>query len=306
MHENFWQETKLTSDHPHPLLHDMRTLAGRDWYYDFREIDVAFTEASCAKVAARLLERYSKLTKAWSTELNSEWTCRLFMAAKLVMSSTLHVNAAYFAENKNLRVVVPYLRYYSVLSLLRAVCYTLPEHEWKDGQLIQISHPAAIDGALEHLRRFDKTVAASAEAEIRELKAERELISYRAPSSGDDRISEKNRYLSLCMLLAEVAQFNSELLESSMLKHANPTHFFLLSEYAAKIASFEIDGHHFGDNEDAYRLRYLARKQPHPVNIQHLMKEGYVDDFFGAWVAKDESDELFNPDVMHSIIFDIP
>lgn len=284
----------------------MRTFAGRAWYYDFREIDAAFTDASCANVAARFLQRYSKLTKAWSTELNSEWTCRLFMAAKLVMSSTLHVNAAYFATDKNLRVVVPYLRYYSVLSLLRAVCYTLPEHEWKDGQLIQISHSAAIAGALEHLGRFDRSVADSAKTEIRELKAERELISYRAPSSGDDRISEKNGYLSLCILLAEVAQFNSELFESSMLKHANPAHFCLLSEYAAKIASFEIDGHYFGDNEDACRLGYLARKQPHPVNIQHFMKEGHVDDFFGAWVAKEENDGSFKPDEMQHIIFDIP
>jgi hypothetical protein len=284
----------------------MRTFAGRDWYYNFREIDAAFAEATCAKVAARLLERYSKLTKAWSTELNSEWTCRLFMAAKLVMSSTLHVNSAHYAQDRNLRVVVPYLQYYSILSLLRAVCYTLPEHDWKDGQLIQISHGAAIDGALEHLRRFDKTVADAAEAEIRELKAERELISYRAPSSGDDQISEKNRFLSLCMLLAEVAQFNSELFEFSLLKHANPAHFRLLSEYAEKIASVEIDGHYFGDNEDAYRLGYLARKQPHPVNMQHFMKEGHVDDFFGAWVAKEDNDELFNPDDMQCIIFDIP
>lgn len=284
----------------------MPTLAGRDWYYDFREIQSAFTDASCSKVASRLLERYSKLTKRWSAELNSEWICRIFMSAKLVMSSTLHINAAYFAEEKNLRVVVPYLRYYSVLSLLRAVCCTLPEHEWKDGNLIQISHATAIDGALEHLRRFDKTVADSAKTEIRELKAERELISYRAPSSGYDRISEKNRHLSLCILLAEIAQFNSELFESSMLKHANPANFRLLSEYAAKIASFEIEGYYFGDNEDAYRLGYIARKQPYPVNMQQLMREGHVEDFFGAWVAKEEGDELFNPDEMQNIIFDIP
>jgi len=284
----------------------MRTLAGRNWYYDFREINVAFSEASCERVAASLLERYSKLTKAWSPELNSEWTCRLFMAAKLVMSSTLHVNAAHFAEDRNLRVVVPYLRYYSVLSLLRAVCYTLPEHEWKDGQLIQIPHGKAIDGALVHLRRFDKTVADSAETEMRELKAERELISYRAPSSGDDQVSEKNQFLSLCILLAEVAQFNSELFESSLLKHADSAHFRILSEYAEQIASVEIDGHYFGDREDAHRLGYLARKQPYPVNMQHFMKEGHVDDFFGSWVADEESEEFFNPDKMQHIIFDIP
>jgi hypothetical protein len=284
----------------------MRKFSGRDWYYDFKKVNLAFSEVSSERVATRLLERYSKLTKAWSPERNSEWTCRFFIAAKLVMSSTLHVNAAYFAENKNLRVVVPYLRYYSVLSLLRAVCYTLPEHEWRDGQLIQISHAAAIRGALQHLRNFDKTVEDFAKTDIHKLKAERELISYRAPSSGDDHISEKNRYLSLCMLLAEVAQFNSELFESSLLKHANPVNFRILAEDAAKIASFEIDGHYFGDNEDAYRFGCLARKQPHPVNIQHMMTEGHVDNFFGTWVAKEENDDVFNPDDMKSIIFDIP
>lgn len=280
--------------------------AGRDWYYSFREIDSTFADADCKKVAARLLERYSRLTKAWSEELNSEWTCRLFMSAKLVMSATLHVNSAHYAEDRNLRVVVPYLRYYSILSLLRAVCYTLPEHEWKNGQLIQISHASAIEGALEHLQRFDKAVAAAAEVEIRKLKAERELISYRVPSSGDDQVSEKNRFLSLCMLLAEVAQFNSELFEASLIKHADPATFQLLPEYAKKIAGVEIDGHYFGDREDAYRLGYLARKHPHPANLQHLMKEGHVDAFFGAWLAKEDEGEFFNPDDMHSIIFDIP
>lgn len=284
----------------------MRKLAGRNWYYDFREIDATFSEASCTKVADSLLERYSKLTKAWSPELNSEWICRLFMAAKLIMSSTLHVNAMYFAEDRNLRVVVPYLRYYSVLSLLRAVCYTLPEHEWKDGRLITILHSKAIDGALEHLRRFDKAVADSTEAEIRELKAERELISYRAPSSGDDQVSGKNQLLSLCTLLAEVAQFNSELFEFSLLKHADRANFRLLSEYAKRIASIEIDGHHFSDREDAYRLDFLARKQPYPVNLQSFMREGLVDDFFGAWVADRGANAFFNPDEMQNIIFEIP
>ena len=52
----------------------MGTLAGRDWYYDFREIDTAFTDASCAKVAARLLERYSKLTRLILSRLDHHMT----------------------------------------------------------------------------------------------------------------------------------------------------------------------------------------------------------------------------------------
>lgn len=205
-----------------------------------------------------------------------------------------------------MRVVVPYLRYYAVLSLLRAVCYSIPEHNWNDGQLIQISHAAAIDGTLEHLRQFDRTVADSAKSEIRELKAERELISYRAPSSGDDQVSEKNRFLALCTLLAEVAQFNSELFEASLLKHGNPTSFQLLEEYLEKIASVEIEGHYFGDREDAYRLGYLAQKHPHPANLLHLMTEGHVEDFFGAWFQQKDDCDFFNPDEMQQIIFDIP
>lgn len=280
--------------------------ADRSWYYEFREINSVFGDEKCKNIAARLQKRYSKLTKAWTKEANSEWTCRLFMAAKLIMSATLHVNSAHFAEKRNLRVVVPYLRYYAVLSLLRAVCYTIPELSWNDGQLILISHSTAINGTLEHLRQFDRTVADAVESEIRELKAERELISYRAPSSGDDQVLEKNRFLTLCTLLAEVAQFNSELFEASLFKHGNPVNFQLLDDYLDKIASVEIEGLYYGDCEDAYRLGYLRRKHPFPANLMHLMTQGQVEDFFGAWYQQEDDGDFFNPDEMQQIIFDIP
>lgn len=280
--------------------------AGRDWWYDFREMNVEFSDSQCKTVASKLLERYSKQTKEWNPDLNSEWICRLYMAAKLVMSSTLQVNAMNFAADRNLRVVIPYLRYYSVLSLLRAICLTLPDLKWEKGELIQLSHKKAIQFALEHLQRFDRSVAAIAETEIRELKAERELISYRAPSIGDRMVTEKNRFLNLCTLLAEIAQFNSELLELSIEKHANPSHFSFSPEFAKVICSVKIDGHVFGDTEDSYRLAYVSRKNPFPVNIQRFMKEGHVDDFFGAWVSHEEQEQHFNPDEMQQILFDVP
>lgn len=282
------------------------TFAGRSWYYDFREIRSAFSEEKCAEAASRLLERYSKLTKSWDAEKNSEWVCRLFMAAKLIMGATLHVNSMYYAENHNLRVVVPYLRYYSVLSLLRAVCFSLPEPAWDNGKLFHVSHGAAINLVLLYVREIDKNVADSAETEIRELKAERELISYRAPSSGDDQVTVKNRFLSLSTLLGELAQFNSELFESSLVKHGNPVAFQLLPEYSEKISCVEIDGHFFGDPEDGYRLDYIARKHPGPANLKHLMTEGHVDDFFRVWASGDKVDGAFDPYEMNSIIFDIP
>jgi len=282
-------------------------IAGRKWFYDFEELASVFGDDPCRQVGNRLLQRYSVITKTWNAETNSEWTCRLYLAAKLIMSATLHVNSVYYAEERNLRVVVPYLRYYSVFSLLRAVCYTLPEHHWNHGALIEISHEKAISGALDHLRRFDPAIADTVEGEVRELKAERELISYRAPSVGDDQVSEKYTLISLCTLLAEIAQFNSELFDASLSRHGKPEAFQLIPEHLAKLASVEIDGHYFGDIEDAYRLDYLARKHPRPSNLMHMMKEGHVDDFFGAWVSRRENtDGLFDPDAMKQIIFDIP
>jgi hypothetical protein len=288
------------------FFQEKHRFASRSWYYQFREIPSVFKEKGCEVAAQRLLQRYSKITKGWNVEKNSEWLCRLFLSAKLVMSATLHVNSMYFAEDRNLRVVVPYLRYYSVLSLLRAIYYTLPEAEWRGGDLIRIAHTKVINGAITHLARFDDSVASTVKAEVLELKAERELISYRAPSCGDGQISLKNRFLGTCRLLAEVAQFNSELFEASLENNAGNAVFSLSPEYFEKLSSVEIDGHYFGDTEDAYRLDWFARKHPRPANLMDLMTEGHVDDFFRAWSSPNNQDGVFNPHEQECIIFDIP
>ena len=195
-----------------------------------------------------------------------------------------------------------------MLALLRAVVYTLlePEAKWKNGELIRISHSVAIDGATLHLARFQSSLANSIKSKVFACKAERELVSYRAPSSGDEQVSQDQDFLAVCALLAEVAQFNSELLEASVLKYGNAQAFMLNPEYRYKISAIEIEGHYFGDREDAYRLDYLARKYPMPANLMHLMTEGHVDDFFGAWCSENETEGMFDPDEHKGIIFDIP
>lgn len=280
--------------------------AGQDFFYEFRDLGTTFDEKACAKAANELLERYAKTTKGWTPERNSEWLCRFYMSAKLIMSATLHVNSERYAKNRNLRAVEAYLRYYSVLSLLRSVCYTLPELAWKNGELIRISHNSAIAETISHLRAFSRPIADNVEQLVRLLKAERELISYRAPSVGDDQVSTQNNFLWLCTLLAEVAQFNSELFDTSLTKHADPKAFVLLPEYASRIATIQIDDYSFDDREDAYRLDYLSRKFPRPTNLQHMMTEGHVEDFFGAWCAEEPTGDMFDPDDMQGIIFDIP
>lgn len=280
--------------------------AGRKWFYDFRELTERFEEESAKKVADSLSVRYSKLTKSWDKEKNSEWLCRIYLSAKMVMTATLQINSMEQAEEQNIRITTPFLTYYSLLALIRGIVYTLPEVEWEDGKLVEISHHKAINLAFDHLAAFDKSLAEELKVITLKAKAYRELISYRSPTSGDSIIESISNIESIATLLAEAAQFNSELLESSIIKKASNSSFEFLGKYIADLSSITVEGIDFFDREDAYRLNYLRRKYPLPPNILHTMTEGHVEDFFGAWLSKEETEGAFDPDKKWDIIFDIP
>ncbi len=280
--------------------------ANREWWYDFREIPSVLNEEKCGMVVANMLTRYSKITKNWSPKLNSEWLCRAYLAAKLIMQATLTINSMHYAQEKNLRVVVPYLRYYSSLSLIRAIVLMLPEQSWNNGRIITLSHEKVLNIVAAHIAEFDSNFSSFIKHSIQSLKASRELISYRAPSSGDETIPDVKQFLGMCTFLGELAQLDSELIEISINKNADPKAFLLLPGYLYELSNVSIGPHTFGDTEDAYRLDYFSRRQSHMLNILFLMREGHVDDFFGAWAAPEETEDAFDPNEMNGVIFDIP
>ena len=112
------------------------------------------------------------------------------MATKLLMMATLQVNSQRFAETVNLRVVNSHLRYYAFLCLSRAVCLTIPELGWAHGGLLKMSHERAIKHAVDHVAQFDRSVAGSVNFTTWMTKAQRELVDYRAPSSGDTDLNK--------------------------------------------------------------------------------------------------------------------
>lgn len=280
--------------------------ANKKWLYDFSEIPTTLNEASCKKVADRLHARYTKIAKNWSTELNTEWLCRSYLSAKLIMQATLTVNSMEYAKSKNLRVAVPYLRYNSMLSLIRALILTLPQYDWKNGELLEIGHTRAIEQAADYISKFDRNVSEIFLDNALIMKASRELISYRAPSSGDNMLTDIESFLSLSSLIAELCQFNSELLEASITKHAERSAFSLKIDSLSKLSDIEVGDQVIGDPEDAYRLGYFARKHPGMTNIYSMMREGHVDDYFGAWCSETENLGDFDPDEEKNIMFDIP
>lgn len=291
------------------LLANYTEFAERKWYYNFKEIPVYFDEVVCKDQWLSLAENYSKLTKDWNSEKNSEWICRVYMASKMILSATLTLQSLEFSNEKNLRVVIPYLQYYSVLSAMRSLLFTLPNESWKDGNIFQMTHSKIINLTCDYVAKFDSDLAKKIKKDILLLKAQRELISYRAPTSGDNKCDKNIDSIGICRLLVELAQFNSEVLEMSIHKNALQSSFIFNSEYIDKLVNISIENIKFSDAEDSYRLNYLRRKWAVPTNILHTMTQGHTDDFFGAWDSLDcDDDDSFStgPTVNWQLIFEIP
>jgi hypothetical protein len=286
--------------------------AGRDWWYEFRCFTNIFSEKSVEKYSLDTLHQFSKFTTEWTNELNSEWLCRIYLSAKMVLSASLMLNSLKYAESKNIRISSTYLEYYAIQSTLRAVLFTSPFTEWRNGDLVKLQHKTSINIVCDTIAKLDKNFAKCLKKHILHLKAYRELISYRAPSSGDSFSEDKFKLdlITLCQLLSEIAQVHSELMEASLLKHATEISCTFLDEYIEQVCHIEIDGHSFWDDEDQYRLDYLRRKHPWPTNIMHIMSEGHVEDYFGAWLPKDDKEnvdsDIFNPDKNWGVIFNVP
>lgn len=263
----------------------------REWWYSFRELEEIIDERKSSKLIGDVSKKYSKITKNWNKDLNSEWTCRVYFSTNMILNATVLLKNVEYAEEKNVRIVKPYLEYYAVLSLLRCVVYTLPELEWKDGELIKISHAKALNFAMDWLAKFSKEKSKELKKACKLLKAQRELISYRAPASGDSNLSDGYDIIEICTILAEVAQFNSELLEASVTKNALNDDFVVHQSDIDKIVNVEIEGERFYDRYDSIRLNYVQRKQPRPFNLASFMTEGQTEDFIGAWDDDDTYDE---------------
>ncbi|MBC8717932.1 hypothetical protein [Ochrobactrum sp. Marseille-Q0166] len=280
--------------------------ADREWYYNYKIFPDFCDEKITNKGLNGISRNFSKLTKSWSKERNSEWICRIYLSTKMIMMATLQLQALEYAKVRNLRVVVPYLEYYSILCLLRGIVYTSPHIEWDSGEIIRISHNKAIEFSCNHMAQFNPTHSNGLKNLILDLKANRELISYRSPSSGDFSLIEIPDIVKEAKLLAEACQVNSELLERSVQKNSDTSSFVFLPEFSDQLSSIELEGRSFFDPEDCYRLNYLTRNHPCPSNILHTMTEGHVEDFFGAWWTENDSGVEFDPDTNWQLIFDIP
>ncbi|WP_145386117.1 RNA-dependent RNA polymerase family protein [Stieleria neptunia] len=169
-----------------------------------------------------------------------------------------------------------------------------------------MTHSKMIKAAVVALARFDRKMAIDVEASVLHLKAVREMLSYRAPSSGDQFQKPNFDIIDNCRMFLEIAQLQSELLEASIEKHVS-TAYPLEKGLTDRVCHNVIDGIEFFDSEDSHRISYLARKHPTPTNIMHMLSPGHEEDFYGAWCRDgydtDSSDDSFDPDWGRLMLF---
>lgn len=258
--------------------------------------------------------------KSMTRELNSEWITRHYLATKMILSASVMLTSLDYAIRKNLKISVPYLSYYAILTCCRAVIFTLPEIAWGQ-QLIKMRHDKILKQVKNCLKKINNGYGDEFYQDLVAYRDYRELFSYKFPAQGlsavlgDEYGFEYDKTIGICTLLCEIAQLNSKQIEKYVVKHCfhNIDEWKTLDyEYIKHCFCYEFYNEEFSilDYEDMYRIDYIQRKQPFPVSLYYTMSEGMVEDFFGSWCREDldeeSNEDMYDPDCDWRVIFPCP
>lgn len=280
--------------------------------YHYRMLQDAFCEEEIRSYRNSLLENFSKLTKSWTEDLHSEWTARMFLAAKMIYSASLLLNTLDYSQRKNIRVTEPYLLYYSLYNCCRALVLSYPNEMWRNGKTDGETHIKVINIASSIIKRLNKQIGVDLNDLLLKAKNYRELFSYKYPAGGlkkDEIFDDLNIDLisKQCSLICEAAQYTSECFQFSFDKNCAKDKYSLKMDVLESCFSYQGHNSLIIDEYDAYRVSYIMRKSVRPYSIFYTMSEGMTDDVFGSWVASEDCDsDCFDPDERRINIFDLP
>lgn len=277
--------------------------------FDYNRIYNFFSENQLGKFETWIYSKHHRnINNSMTVKLNSEWITRNYLSSKMILSATVMMTSLEYAIENNLKMTVPYLYYYSLMTCCRALLYANPYNEWKEkGDFLNMSHSKIINLTKEYLSHLDKDYALKIFNIINELKQSRELFSYKFPSTGLNIINEYNfgEIIEICSTLCELAQLTSEQIQKYVFKKCADD-FEEWGNVDLNYLKHTYSYNGITDTEDWYRIDYIRRKQAFPVSIYYTMSEGMIEDYFGAWCSDDEDEYSYNPDENWRIIFPVP
>ncbi len=219
---------------------------------------------------------------------------RSYLSLKFCLASTLLANSSVFAEEKDLQVCRPYLTYYTLLNCCRSFLFTLPCEPWKWLTTIEANHSNIINKTSDKFKRLGKRHSDFMLSTLQSAKNQRELFSYRFPSTGlslfgNDLISI-DAAISTSRLLVELTQINLSCLEGRISRHRSKK--FGIADVEEIWHLMQYEGHKcdYIDDEDYYRVGRWIRNRQQPTSLKGIASEGLVEDFFGAWVDPAKQD----------------
>ena len=287
-------------------------------YQDYTYIQKNFIDKYIEKRADNFRNLFSKQTKIWTDELNSEWIARNYSSLKFILSTNLLLSSLQYSFEKNLKIVLPYLSYYSMLTACRSYIMTLPNERWNEGKILSQTHDKTIKITYDSLRSINQTKAEDFKDKIYKSKSIRKIFSYRFPSEGLSVLDEKLNLkledtLNYCGLLCELAQLNREILEYSFQKNTDGKEYSIIEEVFWEIMQYEdiSSGIFFVDDFDWRRIAQLTRN-PESINIFCSIREGLIDDFFSSWEYHSDADEVADKNNTYKffpnprIVFSVP
>lgn len=287
---------------------------GMETGYEYTHITKIMKDNSLIKYCNRMREQYRSNHKDWNDIKNSIWIARIYLSVKMILSASVLLETHEYCNRKNVRIVEPYLLYYSLLCCCRALIFTLPNFDWDDGKMKDYTHSKIINIATDSMKTFHKDTGILTQNLINDMKSIRELFSYSFPAEGlrlfrDETKINSDKVIEICALICELAQLNSEIMDAMWSKHLK-SEYAVIKEEVMNCYLYHLKGEEFLriDQDDWYRLDYTKRKVRRPHNIYWTMTEGLTEDFFGAWCADDEEgdEDIFDPDEDWQIIFNVP
>ena len=272
--------------------------------YQYSILYNTFSETEINNYAQKIRNNFKKII--WDDDKYSEWMIRNYLSIKMIFSSSIMLSSCEYSIENNIKVVEPYLYYYSMLNCCRCFLYSVPYMEWNDGGLIGLSHNKIINNTENYLKVANKNITEELINDISFLKYYRELFSYHFPANGIKSVKKNitfEKVIKNCQLLVEIAQFNSSILSEVFIKNFDQKIFNFKENFASKGFIYEGKSEIIIDEEDYYRIGFICRKYNIIYSLYHTMTEGMVEDFFGAWCSDTEG---YNPDENWRIIFNVP
>lgn len=280
-----------------PVSTEITRLTGAGTSYPYVAVPCMVQNAELQRWISRLRQQCSAKAKRWNSVLHTQHLARYFLALRFIAAATVMLASEDFAARKNLLVMQPYLRYYALLSMLRAYEATIPSVDWPSNIPPRRGHEGYINVAVAELRTLQPALADRVARIANQSRMYRNMLSYAFPLSGVKIAGQLllptgAELADTCITLAELAQVNSECMSSAMEKFSVGP-FSPDEETIRRCYSYDsLYGTVFDEN-DWYRALKIEHLQWLP-NLYFLQSEGWVDDLIEAWAPSEEAADQFD------------